>query len=360
MMRRSTLAWLAAAGALGCAPESLEIPPVTWAGEHLEYAPQDGAPEPCAGTLEYMDRYVARVAEAMGVELRGPVLFVHGSEDDPSPCSEEDYGCAFEGGVYSRGVPQEHELVHGVRRQYGGSMRFFEEGAAEAFGDDMPTRLSIPPDGDLIDGIALGSDRRLPIEWYQEAGRFVAFLHDEYGPAVTTALLLETDRSSTGGMAVTVIEQTTGLTFAEVLADYERYPACIQAQYRYPLVACDLPVDLRARCEENVELWPVHIACDDPSTFGPRAEGMFRYLVLEVEQDGMYDVTAFEPADPFAKLELKECTLGCDSILHQQLRWFDTFGSPVWLRAGRYTIKLPLHPDYPTDMVVKVKGLGCG
>jgi hypothetical protein len=122
MVRRSILAWLAAAGAPNCAPEdSPEIPPITWVGEHLEYAPQDGAPEPCAGTLPYMDRVVARVAKEMGVELRQPVVFVHG-EDAAVVCDNPGaYGCGFDGGVYARGVPMEHELVHGVQRQHGGS-----------------------------------------------------------------------------------------------------------------------------------------------------------------------------------------------------------------------------------------------
>lgn len=353
MVRCSVLVWLAVAGA--CAPEP-EIPPIAWIGEHLEYAPQDDAPEPCAGTLEYMDRYVARVAEEMGVELRGPVLFVH--DPEVGPCSEDGGGCFEDGIVYSRNVPHEHELVHGVRGQYGGSMRFFEEGAAEAFGDDMPAQVHDPAGGDLTRGLVAGSNQRLPVEWYPEAGRFATFLHEHYGPEVTTAMLLETDRDSTGGMAVTVLEQTTGLTFEQILVDYSTEPTCTQSQYRYPMVACEQPVDLRARCEDTVELWPIRIDCKDPSTLGPRAEGMFRYLVMEVERAGTYEVTAFDPMDPFQPLEIKECALGCDSILHQQLDW--GFGSPVWLRAGRYTIKLPLHPDHPADVVVKVEGLACG
>lgn len=69
--------WLAAAGAVSCAPDPLprEIPPVVWAGEHLESAPQEGAYELCAGTLPYMDRYVELVAEAMGVEIEQPLVF---------------------------------------------------------------------------------------------------------------------------------------------------------------------------------------------------------------------------------------------------------------------------------------------
>jgi hypothetical protein len=46
-----------------------------------------------------------------------------------------------------------------------------------------------------------------------------------------------------------------------------------------------------------VELRSVRIDCDDPSTLGPRTEkeGMFRYLAVEVERDGLYVLTAFGP-----------------------------------------------------------------
>jgi hypothetical protein len=360
MVMRSIPAWLVATGALGCAPdEPPEIPPITWVGEHLEYAPQDGAPEPCAGTLPYMDRFVERIADELGVELERPVVFVHGEGagavcDDPGT-----YGCGFDGGVYARGVPMEHELVHGVQRQYGGSMRFFEEGTAEAFGDDMRGSTRVPASGDVVDGMLAGSNRKLPLEWYPRAGHFAAYLHERYGAEVTTALLLQTDFDSTAGMAVTVIERTTGLTFESILADYSVEPTCRQRQYGYPLVPCGQPADLRLRCDGTVELGPVRVACDDPSTLGPREyDGMFRYLTLEVERGGLYAITAFDEGQRFVPFSLKECALGCDSILAGHAHAEDV--SPMSLRPGRYVLKLSRFTQFPVDVVVTIEGLGCG
>jgi hypothetical protein len=359
MVRRSILAGLAA-GALSCAPEDQpEIPPITWVGEHLEYAPQDGAPEPCAGTLEYMDRFVARVAEEMGVELGQPMVFVHG-EDAAAVCENPGvYGCAFEGGVHARGVPMEHELVHGVQRQHGGSMRFFEEGTAEAFGDDTPMPNRARASGDVVEGMLAGSNRTLSMEWYPRAGHFAAFLHEHYGPEVTTALLLRTDWDSTAGMAVTVLEQSTGLAFEEILAGYSAEPTCSQTQYRYPLVPCEQSADLRPRCNGTVELGPVRVACDDPSTLGPRdRDGMFRYVTLEVEQDGLYEVTVSDERQRFVPFSLKECALGCDSILAGHAHADDVV--PTFLRAGRYVLRVGRYPEFPFEAVVRIEGGGCG
>jgi hypothetical protein len=275
-------------------------------------------------------------------------------------CENPDtYGCAFEGGVFARGVPMEHELVHGVQRQHGGVMRFFEEGTAEAFGDDMRGSTRAPASGDVVEGMIAGSNHKLPLKWYPRAGHFAAFLHEQYGPEVTTALLLRTDWDSTAGMAVTVLEQSTGLTFEEILSDYSAEPTCRQRQYSHPLVPCEQPADLQLRCDGTVELAPVRVACDDPSTLGPREyDGMFRYLALEVEQDGLYTITTYDERHGFVPFSLKECGLGCDSILTGFVHVEDVV--PTRLRAGRYALKLSRFPQFPVEVAVRIEGAGCG
>lgn len=361
----SRWAWLAAASALACGPDRppWEVPPIVWSGEHLEYAPQDGAYEPCAGTLPYMDRYAELAAEAMGVQLDEPLVYIHGTDEDEVPCTNQDaLACTRSTTIYSLVAPQEHELVHAVRGSQGFSHRFFEEGAAEAFGDDAHMPMRVRADGDLLEGIAsVTREDGLPIEWYPRAGHFAAFLHDQYGPEVTTALLKRTDRDTSVGQAIAVLEESTGVPFDELRQDYEHEPTCGQARYRYPLFACEQPVDLRARCDETVTLAePIRIECDDPGTIGPRDGEIWTYLALEVEQDGEYLVTAFDPMSSFSRLEIKECALGCDSILHEQRHGFDPYGIAVQLRAGRYSVKLLRHEDYPGEVEVKVEGRGCG
>jgi hypothetical protein len=358
----SRLAWLAAASAFACAPEDWrEIPPITWIGEHLEYAPQEGADEPCAGTLPYMDRYLELAAEAMGVELDERVVFVQGSDEAETLCQDKEaYGCSFAQGLYARASPQEHELVHGVRQAtYGPSHSFFEEGTAEAFGDDARMPMRVEAHGDLLDGInSGGGGRRILLEWFPRAGHFAAFLHDQYGPEVTTALLQQTNRHSTTARTIEAIVETTGVPWEKVREDYEREPTCSQSQYRYPLAACAQPVALRGRCDETVKLVQT-VDCDDPATLGPREDGIWTYVLLEVEQDGEYEVTAFDLEHSYSVLELKECALGCGSILHDQRHGFDAFGIPVRLHAGRYVLKLSRPEGDSSELEVKVEGLGC-
>lgn len=181
---------------IACTPDDpgRNIPPIVWSGEHLDYAPQDGAHELCEGTLPYMDHYVALVADVMQVELDRPLVYVLGSDLEDSFCEREGaLGCAFDDSVYSRVAPQEHEIVHGVRAFEGFSHIFFDEGAAEVFGDDAEASLRVPANGDLLEGIeAAHPDGGLPSAWYPRAGHFAAYLHDRHGPEVTTALLRQT------------------------------------------------------------------------------------------------------------------------------------------------------------------------
>ncbi len=359
------IGWLAAGGAFACAPEELqrEIPPITWVGEHLEYAPQEGAYELCAGTLPYMDRYVELVAEATGVEIEHPLIYVHGSEEAETLCDDETkLGCAFPGGLYARVAPQEHELVHGVRAAYGFSHPFFEEGTAEAFGDDARMPMRVPAHGDLLEGIESATwGRGLPIEWYPRAGHFVAYIHEQYGFEVTMALLEETDRQSSAAQSIAVVEETTGVPFEKLRQSYDLEPTCSQSQYRYPLYACEEPALLQARCDgtEAVNI-PVTVACDDPGTLGPRDGEIWTYLAFEVETDGEYLIFSYSPVNAsFQRLELKECALGCDSVLVEQGVGILLDQGPVFLHAGRYSMKIVRPEGEPGEVSVAVLGGGC-
>jgi hypothetical protein len=358
------LGWLAAACAVACAPDPprREIPPVVWAGEHLEYAPQEGAYEPCAGTLPYMDRYVERAAEAMGVELEQPIVYVHGSDVAESFCEHEGtLGCSFADSIYARVAPQEHELVHGVRAAHGFSHLFFEEGTAEVFGDDAAMPFRVAAEGELLEAMNSATfEDGLPTRWYPRAGHFAAFLHDRYGSEVTAALLLETEPRSTPERALAVIEATTGVPFAEIRQAYALEPTCGQAQYRYPLIACEEPAALRARCDREVSVVET-IACDDLTTLGPRDGELWKYLGLEVENDGEYLITAYDEAEEsFQPLVVKECAIDCEAILHEQRVGLDRWGVPVFLRAGRYSVKVIRYEGDPGEVSVAVKGRECG
>lgn len=103
------------------------------------------------------------------------------------------------------------------------------------------------------------------------------------------------------------------------------------------------------------------IACDDSTTLGPRDGEFWKYLALEVEQDGEYLIPAYDQAESsFQPLEVKECAIDCDSILHEQRVGLDRWGVPVFLGAGRYSVKLVRYEGDPGEVSVTVEGRGCG
>jgi hypothetical protein len=350
-----------------CASErGPEVPPVAWHGNHLDYAPQAHAEPICDGTLHYMDRYVELAAAVMQVDLDEPILYVHGSHDDESFCEDGVVGCtSIEGRVYSSMIPHEHELMHGVRSFEGFSQSFFEEGAAELFGDDARLSSRVPARGDLLEGIETADPEGG--YWYPRMGHFSSYLHDRYGPEVTVALLRDTDSGSSAEQAIDVLEATTQMSFEELRADYEATPTCDQLHYRYPLHPCDAPEALRPRCEGDVAV-PIEatVACDDPTTIGPRQGEIWQYVAFDVEEDGEYTFTrAAEVAAGGASIAIKECSMRCDAITFELpvtgTYWDPDFdpGPPVFLRAGRYSLRLTRPTEAPSDVSVWITGGSC-
>jgi len=366
--RASTTSWVLSAllGSAACGPEEAErdIPPITWSGAHLDYAPQPGAYPLCEGTLPYMDRYVALVAEAMNMELDRSLVYVHGSEQDASFCMHEGtLGCAFDDSVYSLVAPQEHEIVHGVRGFEGFSHLFFEEGAAELFGDDAALPLRVVAHGDLMEGIeAANGERGLSSQWYPRAGHFAAYLHDRHGPAVTAALLEGTDPYSTASRAVEVIESTTELSWSGIQEDYEAQPACDQPHYRYPLYGCEEPTALRARCDgDTAVLIEERIACDDATTLGPRDGEIWKVIGVEIPVDGEYVLFSYtEEEVAGASIRLEECAMRCDAIRLDEPMGVELPLEPVFLRAGRYAIRLTRPVEAEGSVALEISGPDCG
>lgn len=365
--RRSTdLQRLAALlGAVSCSPQASpprEIPPVTWSGEHLDYAPQADAYELCEGSLPYMDRTVGLLADAMAVTLDQPLVYVHGGDEEETLCDHEStLGCAFDDSVYSRVVPQEHELVHGVRSFQRFSHPFFEEGAAELLGDDAPLELRVASNGGLLDGIEAGTSiEGLPSSWYPRAGHFMAYLHDRYGSEMTAALLQQTNGRSSTARALEALEEMTETKFDQLRQDYQAQPECEQRIYRYPLYGCEEPTALRARCDSNVAtVIEERIACDDPDTVGPRDAEMWKTIAFEVPTDGEYILTAYTENEVAGnRITVEECSTRCDAIVFDRSMGLEP-APPVFLRAGRYAMRLTRPTGEPGEVLVRISGGGC-
>jgi hypothetical protein len=362
-----SLAFAPCAAACGAEPLDPEVPPIVWSGAHLDYAPLEHAEPVCAGTLPYMDRYVGLAAAAMRVDLDEPLVYVHGSRDDAALC--EALGCTFiDGRIYSLVAPYEHELVHGVRSFADWSHAFFEEGAAEMFGGDSSFPSRIPADGELLEGIETASaGNRLPDAWYARAGRFSAYLHDRHGPNVTEAILRDTDWDASAEAVVDVIEAETEMRFEEVLADYAAEPVCHEAaQYRYPLFPCDAPEALRARCDGAVAVRiEEQVSCDDPSTLGPRDGEIWQYVAFDVPVAGEYTLEHASELAPAGWIEVRECAMGCGAITVANLIT-RTYADPeaasnpsVFLRAGRYALRLSRPAAAPSAVSVWIRGEDC-
>ncbi|MCX4247075.1 hypothetical protein [Paraliomyxa miuraensis] len=351
-------------GATGCEAEdpAREIPPIIWSGAQLDYAPRPGAYELCEGTLPYMDRYVALVADAMGVEVDRSLVYVHASGDGDLPCQEGVVGCAFFEGVYSKVAPQEHEIVHGVRGWSGFSPGFFEEGAAEVFGDDARAAVRVMSNGSLMEGIEAASvETGLPLRWYPRAGHFAAHLHERYGPEVTQELLRRTDARAGEGRAIEVIEAVTGAGWDEIVEEYAKVPECAQARYRYPLHGCEEPTVLRAWCDGDESVGIIErIACDDPDTIGPRNGEMWTTIAVEVPEDGDYRFVArLGEGAVGSEMTIEECAVGCDKIM-AKVPMGGGNSMEVFLRKGRYALRLTRPEGEPAEVRMEISGAGCG
>lgn len=378
---RSAACACAVACAVGCGSEleappeaggPSEIPPIVWSGEHLDYAPQPHAEPQCAGTLPYMDRYLDLGAADLGVEL-GRRVYVHGSDEDPPLCPHGSGCLYYDGVVYARHAPHEHELVHAVRSELGRALPFFEEGAAEMFGGD-DGREREPAVGELREGFAVGwGGEPLPSGWYTRGGVFSAYLHRQHGPQITRALLEGTTVWTTSDEAVVLLEALTSMPFDELVDDFESQEpeTCSHPRhYRYPLYPCNAPEAVRQRCDGDRAV-PIEVSleCDDPSTLGPREGELFSYVAIDVPADGMYRFIE-EPREGSEKawIEIKECALGCSSgyVKAAYGEPYDPLGDAsledeVFLRAGRYSLRFARYDevDAATGLSVRIVGEDC-
>jgi hypothetical protein len=341
--------------------QGLEIPPIVWSGEHLDYAPAEDL-EVCSGTLPYMDHFVSLAAAEMDIEIDGRLVYVYGSQEVDA-CKE--YGCSFDDGtIYARGLPFEHELVHGVRGFAGSSHSFFEEGAAEMLGGVSSGPGGSVPAGTLLEGIELSSGhRRLPFSWYPRAAGFAAYLHGR-GSDLTEALLWSTDKDTSAKAAVDVLEAAAGLPFDDLVADYENGPDCeVAAQYRYPLYACDTPEVLRLRCDGELAVRIVErIACDDPTTLGPRDGEIWKYIAFDVLVAGRYTFNRTSDQEA-GSIAVRECVHGCGAATFSGPIYANTDGffgdMSVFLPPGRYAIRISRPEDSPGIVTVWIEGDDC-
>ncbi|MCX4242964.1 hypothetical protein [Paraliomyxa miuraensis] len=357
MMRAAAfLSCVACAGA--CAPGE-ELPPIVWSGEHLDFAPVVGGDELCAGTLPYMDRYLGLAGDAFDLSV-GRTVYVLDPEGEVNPC--DAYACVLGGTIYTRRTPHEHELIHAARTRSG--YRFFEEGAAQAFGDDDEVNAGRNfADGPLRQGIESCADESLKDPWYPRAGHFFSYLHRYHGPDVTSALFQNAPVGVSADEAIAVLESATAMSFDELVADYEDTERfCdLSRWYRYPLFPCDAPEALRPRCDGEVAI-PIEISlgCDAATAIGPRDDKVFGYVAIDIPAEGYYRIEGVPSyAGHRGSVEFKECALGCAS--QSFARSYRELDAEIWLRAGRYSLRFTRKVDATalSTMSITIAGDDC-
>ncbi|MFV8750742.1 hypothetical protein ACNOYE_09345 [Nannocystaceae bacterium ST9] len=148
-------------------------------------------------------------------------------------CSEPAAACAREGRVYTQSVPDEHELVHALRRNRLPAV--FEEGLACVFGDIGWART--PASRERLLEILESSD---PVDFsdYARAGHFVAFLLERDGLGPLTRLGAIANYHDDSSKVRDSFEEVYGISLDQALAEYESYPDCVDLAWKDRRIAC--------------------------------------------------------------------------------------------------------------------------
>jgi hypothetical protein len=343
--------------ALGaCAePPALELPPVSWEGDHLRVA-TDAEFSLCGGTAPYMDRLLGRLGEQLGAPLsRRPVYYLLDGEltDYETPCDSESYGCSDGAAAYTQSAPLDHELVHLARSAIDFSYPLIEEGAAEYWGDD--TEIRSPLQGDVLDIAARGKDLDFPV--YPRAGHFVAYLVDAYGEAAFHDVSLRTTYSSTFNEFRDALVDVYGLGLEALVEDYEaNYPECPQLQYRAAFGDCAFAPARRLCDGETALVVRRSFSCEDDDVIGPRFGRSWTMIPIEIDEAGPYSfVFSATPADDVT-LTLRPCGGGCPPAGLGPFSPSETVRLAI-LEAGPHVIKIDWPAGDPID--VDLDFLGC-
>jgi hypothetical protein len=204
---------------LACAPD---FPPEIWSGEHLVYA-TDRDDLICEGSFHLQDRFVAALAELVGVRLDEPVLFVYVEQSRLGEfCVIEDAsGCARHDAVISIWPVSHHELTHAVTRVAGwGGPASFVEGVAEAFNNGLDLAQEQAPLAEVLDGFQFSKPH------YFTMGRFVRFLIERHELAAVGAFMRATKYDERRVDYEAAFAEHFGEPLSEAVLAFESYPAC--------------------------------------------------------------------------------------------------------------------------------------
>lgn len=341
--RRASSRWTAALclfGILGCAdePEDPFVPQQETARLRIGLTFEGTL---CRGHLDMWEEHLDILEQTFDLDRDEAWILLYDDEDGRQISTDcgwrpdiDSDGCWRDPLVRSILEAVPHELVHawfGARK--GRALPFLREGIAERMGGDVQHREA-PTLGIseflLVDSVEDEPD--FPSHLYREAGHFVAWLLDTYGPEKFVALYIDTARGMTETEATAVFKNVLGLSLDEVLSAYEA-----TAKEYYPSMG-------GAACSEgpvvpwqgDAATWQSDGTCAEGPLFGYVEGRRWQRVTVEVPSAGTYRL---EPGQRYAailrclKAPLDEVEL---PVLHADGVGGDWLASPPRFSGNAY------------------------
>ena len=345
--RQVAIAGFAALVLAGCAYEE---PPISWEGEIIRFGADD--PEAvCGDSLEWMDARAVALAEtfsAAGAEVYPQVDFYWVPESwwEQDACSAETaHACTVDNVIHSLSVPQEHELVHALRRKK--LPRVFEEGLATLYGDLGFTPVPSPRERLQV---MLEDDWDSTHEDYARAGHFVGFLVERYGLDPLLEMGEYAGFDASWSKTQSAFAAAYGFSLQDALVEYEEYPECSPLNWMNVDIACmQEPVVIDPPHGSGEVVFSQQIACGEPDVRGPLWGSMFTETTIELTNQ--FDSGMFVRLLGDENSEAKIVLSGCGGCPDAAWVWLGD-GVPerfLHLPAGRYVLRMFRPIDDPGE-----------
>lgn len=344
---------LVLAAAPACSDEPV-LPPILWEGEHVRFGTDADDDVICAGTLPYLDGAVGHLGAVFG-RPDARVDYYWLPEGTGEHCDEDVEGCADEHRVFSRYTIHQHELVHAVR--FPSQLYLpFEEGLAEAYGDDWER---FPVQGDIRELLEdpMRNDY-IPGPGYGLAAHFVSYLDAKHGLGALVMLDDATSYRDSFADAEAAFRRVYDQSLDEAIDEYRSdYPRCDTPAFRHKTFDCSRNVvEAPIETDERLDL-TVSLACEDPAVLGPRLGQRWTTVTLDVRVAGQYHIF-FAPVEGNALelVRITRCDISCfeypDDLPSRTTG--HQFGSYLCLEQGRYLFRFAIDEDQEGDYQLAV------
>lgn len=344
------LPWFVGLVGSGCQPE---LPRVSWEGEVIQFASNDTS-SVCGDTVEWMDARAVGLQSMFGASARERVIFywVPDLWSDQPWCREPAAGCVDGDRVYTEYIPQEHEIVHAIRRDQLPAV--LEEGLATVFGDLGWTRAPAPR-ARLVEMF----EQSDPVDNadYARAGHFVAFLLERSGMEPLARLAELADYGDDVEVVRDAFEQAYGISLDQAIDEYESFPECDALAWTNKTIACSGEPQIRLEPSIAADAeFVVDIECSNSDVLGPYGGYMFTETILDIEpglENLQMWISLVGDLEGDVSAALVSCEGGCSGSTSLWLT-ASSLEQRV-LPAGRYVLRMFRPIDQPGDLGISLR-----